>query len=401
MKKSILGITMAIIVFMLVLTACGGSQPSSGGTSSKGNDSGKQAGQSGGDSAQSGGTVKIGALGDLSGKSALSGKFKKMGIDLALEEINAAGGILGKKLEVVFQDTQGTQQGAVGAFQKLVSDKDIVAVIGSIRSTNVQATDSFAKKAGIPVAIGGTNVGLTTKLGDKWYFRFRPHDGYAAKSIAEFSAKKLGYKKIAIIYDSDAFGSGGKDLLLQNYKEMGIEPVAVESYNTGNKDFTPFLQKFADKGAEAVNTYMTNSEDAGQMVNQIHEKGFKYQLIGSPSLAQEVTLKISGDNLNGVYSVNDFAADQSDATIAFVKKFKAKYNETPDVYTAWVYDALHVFAKVINEKKSTKPDDIRDGILAIKNYDGAEGNYTFDANGDGLHSYSIVKVEGGKIVTVH
>jgi len=337
---------------------------------------------------------------DLSGKTALSGKFKKMGSELAVEEINANGGIMGKKLELVIEDHQGTQQGVVAAFQKLSSDKDIVAVLGSIRSTNVKAMNTYVQKAGIPVAMGGTNFDLTHSLKNEWTFRFRPHDGYAAKSIADFTTDKLGFKKVAILHDTDAFGTGGKDLLVENYKGKGITPVAIEGYNSGTKDFAPFLQKIANSGAEVLNTYMTNSEDAGQMMNQIREKGYKFEIIGSPSLAQETTMKITGDKLNGVYSVNDFALDQSPETESFVKKFNDKYGENPDVYTAWVYDALHIFAKVIEEKKSVKPEDIRDGLHSIKDYSGAEGTYTFDENGDGLHSYSVVKVEDGKIITV-
>jgi branched-chain amino acid transport system substrate-binding protein len=384
---------------VVMLTACGGNSTAS---NSGGNKSPAPSGgeQKTGTSGDKGGTIKIGMMADLSGKTALSGKFKKMGAELAVEEINAQGGIAGKKLELIVEDNQGTQQGTVASFQKMTSDKDMVAVIGSIRSTNVKAMNTYAQKAGLPVAIGGTNTGLTTELKNKWYFRFRPHDGYAAESIADYSVNKIGKKKIAIIHDTDAFGTGGKDLLVEDYKKLGAEVVDIEGYNTGTKDFAPFIKKIADSGAEVLNTYMTASEDAGQMMKQIREKGYKFEVVGSPSIAQETTLKIAGDSLNGIYSVNDFALDQSDVTKEFVKKFKDKYKENPDVYTAWPYDALYIFKKVIEEKKSTKPDDIRDGILAIKDYKGAEGNYSFDEHGDGLHSYSIVKVDKGSIVTV-
>lgn len=387
MKKPIRTMLMGIeLTTMLTVTACGGGN---GSVSSGG--SGNQGGTKSG-------SVKIGMIADLSGKSALSGKFKKMGAELAVEEINANGGVAGKKLELVTEDHGGTQEGAVSAFQKLASNPDIVTVIGSIRSTNVKAMDQFVNKAGIPVAMGGTNITLTKELKNKWVFRFRPHDGFAAETIANYTADKLGLKKVAIVYDTDAFGTGGKDLLLENYKKKGITPVDVEGYTTGNKDFTPVLENIRKSGAEVINTYMTNSEDAAQMVNQLRPLGLNVQIVGSPSIAQETTLKLTGDKLNGVYSVNDFALDQSPETVAFVEKFKKKYNETPDVYTAWVYDALHIFSKIIAEK-GTDPEAIRKALLAIKDYKGAEGTYSFDEFGDGLHSYSVVKVENGKIVT--
>jgi branched-chain amino acid transport system substrate-binding protein len=389
-KFRLLSITLTL-VSMFALNACSSSTPSansSGGTPAKSAEGDK------------GGTIKIGMMTDFSGNYTLTGKLKKMGADVAVEEINSKGGIMGKKLELVVEDSQSTQQGAVAAFQKLASDKEVKAIIGSIRSTDVKALHPYAQKSGIPVAIGGTNIGLTTELKDKWFFRFRPHDGYAAKSIVDFTLNKLGKKKVAIIYDTDAFGSGGKDLLVKEYKDRGIDVLDTEGYNSGTKDYSPFLKKMADSGAEVINPYMTNSEDAGLMMKQLKEKGYNFQVVGASTIAQETTIKVAGDSLNGVYGVNDFALDQSDATKDFVNKFKAKYNETPDIQCAWVYDALNVFDKVIEEKKSTKPEDIRNGILAIKDFAGAEGKYTFDQNGDGLHQYSVIKVENGKVQTV-
>jgi branched-chain amino acid transport system substrate-binding protein len=402
MKKQVkLLVTTLSIGVMLVISACGSS---SGGTNSASSAPAGSPGKeqsakptAGGDT---GGTMKIAMMADLSGKTALSGKFKKLGADLAVEDINANGGIMGKKLELIVEDNQGTQQGVVAAFQKLTSNKDIVAVIGPIRSTNAKAMNTYVAKAGIPTAIGGTNVDLTVGLKNPWFFRFRPHDGYFTKSIAEFTVNKLGKKKVAIIHDTDAFGTGSKDLMIENYKKMGIDVLVVEGVNTGTKDFAPFLKKVADSGADVLNTALSTSEDSGQLVKQIREKGYKFDIVGQANLTQETTIKVAGDALNGVYGVNDFALDQSPETIAFVDKFRAKYNETPDIYTAWVYDALHVFKNVIEEKKSTKPDDIKAGLLAIKDYKGVEGTYAFDQNGDGLHKYSIVKVENKKIVTV-
>lgn len=389
MKKRFLALASAALLF--TLSGCGGGSTST--SSGSGTTSGTNS--AGGDQK---GVIKIGMVADLSGKSALSGTSKKRGAELAVEDINAHGGIGGKTLQLVIEDNLGTDQGGVSAFQKLASDQSIVAVVGSIRSTQVKAIDPYVKKAGIPVAIGGTNYGLTHDLHNKWYFRFRPNDSFAAQSMVDFTSDKLGKKKIAIIYDTDAFGNGGKDLLLKDYQEKGIKPVDVEGYTTGTKDFTPMLENIRKSGADAINTYMTNSEDAAQMVNQFRQLGLKAVIVGSPSIAQEVTLKLAGKNLDGIYSVNDFALDQTPETISFVDAYKKKYSESPDVYTGWAYDALHVLAKVISEK-GTDPEKIRQGLSQIKDYKATEGTITFDENGDGLHSYSIVKVENGKIVT--
>lgn len=109
-------------------------------------------------------------------------------------------------------------------------------------------------------------------------------------------------------------------------------------------------------------------------------------------------MKLAGDKLNGIYGANDFALDQSEEAKQFVDKFQKKYNELPDLYTGWVYDSLHILAKIIKDK-GTDPEQMRQGILALKGFKGVEGEYNFDENGDGLHQYSIVKVENGNFVT--
>lgn len=382
MKKSIRAMfAMCITASMVILSACGSS-------STGGNADGDK-----------GGVIKIGMSADLTGKSALTGELKKKGAQIALDEINAAGGVKGKKLELVVEDDRGTNDGMVSAFQKLISDPNIVAVIGPITSTMSLSINEIAQKTGVPVMIGGTSPALTTELKNKWFFRFRPSDLYSAKTIVDFSTDKLGKKKVAIVYDTDAFGTSGKDMLLAEYKKKGITPVAVEGYTANTKDYTPVLENIRKSGAEVINGYMTLSADVAQLVTQMRQLGVNAEFIGSASAAQTTTIKLAGDKLDGIYGVNDFALDQSEETKKFVADFAKKYTDNPDLYSGWVYDSLKVLAKVMAEK-GTSPDQIREGILSIKGYKGVEGEYNFDQNGDGLHAYSIVKVDKGKVVTV-
>jgi branched-chain amino acid transport system substrate-binding protein len=380
LKKSVRTLLiLCIAVCMIIISACGS----------------KSAGSASGDK---GSVIKIGMNADLTGNSALTGEFKKRGAQIAVEEINANGGINGKKIEMVIEDDHGTNDGTVAAFQKLVSDPNVLAVIGPITSTNAKSINDLAKKTGIPVMIGGTNISLTTELKNQWFFRMRPHDGYSAKTITEFTVNKLATKKIAIIYDTDAFGTAGKDMLLAEYKTLGITPLTVQGIAAGTKDFTPTLENVRKSGADAINTMMTASADVAQLVIQMRQLGINVNLVGSSSAAQTTTVKLAGDKLNGIYGANDFTLDQSDEAKQFVDKFQKKFNELPDLYTGWVYDSLNILAKVIKDK-GTSPDKIREGILGIKGYKGVEGEYNFDQNGDGLQKYSIVKVENGKFVT--
>jgi branched-chain amino acid transport system substrate-binding protein len=188
-------------------------------------------------------------------------------------------------------------------------------------------------------------------------------------------------------------------MLLSEYKKKGMEPVVVEGYAANTKDFTPVLENIRKSGAEVINAYMTLSADVAQMVVQMRQLGVNAEFVGSAAGAAATTIKLAGDKLDGIYGVNDFALDQSEETKKFVENFKKKYTDAPDLYSGWVYDSLHVLAKVMAEK-GTSPEQISAGILGIKKYKGVEGEYNFDEFGDGLHSYSVVKVEKGQVVTV-
>jgi branched-chain amino acid transport system substrate-binding protein len=249
--------------------------------------------------------IKIGQVTPITGEAAEAGKYGKQGAELAVEKINAAGGVNGRKLTLVVEDDQTTNPGAVAAIQKLLEDKEIVAIIGSIRSTQVQAMLPTINEAKIPVAIGGTNYGLTHS-GSGWVFRFRPHDGMSAKVIAKFTADELKLKKIAIVHASDAFGNGGRDMLVAAYKEFGVTPVMIQGYTNGEKDFTAIVQNLKRSGAEALNTYMTFSTDLGILARQIKQQGVQVKWVGSPSITAIDGLNLAGDALYGTYGVTDF-----------------------------------------------------------------------------------------------
>ena len=172
--------------------------------------------------------IKIGQVVPLSGGSAaVNGRFMKQGAELAVEMINAGGGINGRPLALVHADDQSTNPGAVAALQKLLEGKEIPMILGPIFSAQVQAMLPTINEAKIPVAIGGTNYGLTHS-GSQWVFRFRPHDGMSAKVIAKFMVEELKLKKVGIVHGSDAFGNGGRDMLVPAVKALGGEVVFVQ-----------------------------------------------------------------------------------------------------------------------------------------------------------------------------
>jgi len=149
---------------------------------------------------------QIGQIIPITGEAAESGRYQKQGAEIAVDKINAAGGINGRKIQIVLEDDQTTNPGGVAALQKLLEDKEIPMILGSLRSTQVQAMLPTINEAKIPMAIGGTNYGLTHS-GSQWVFRFRPHDGMSAKVIAKLIVEELKQKKVGIVHSSDAFGT--------------------------------------------------------------------------------------------------------------------------------------------------------------------------------------------------
>lgn len=385
-----------LLALLVLVTACGGSGQPAGGSQ-------PAAGQGGGSQQAAqpaeGKPIKIGQIIPITGEAAESGKYQKQGAELAVEQINAAGGVKGRKLVLVQEDDKTTNPGAVAALQKLLEDKEIPAIIGSIRSTQVQAMLPTINEAKIPVMIGGTNYGLTHS-GSQWVFRFRPHDGMSAKVIAKFVVEDLKLKKVAVVHATDAFGNGGRDMVVAALKELGVEPVLVQGYNNGEKDFTAVISAIKQSGAEGLITYMTYSTDLGILAKQIKQQGLKITWVGSPSITAIDGRKLAGDALYGTYGVTDFHIDASPKSKEFAAAYKAKYGQDPDLYAAWTYDAVTVLAEAMKRAPDLKPESIRQAILSIKGFQGAEGEYNFDANGDGLDHYHVVKNENDVIKLV-
>jgi branched-chain amino acid transport system substrate-binding protein len=341
--------------------------------------------------------LKIGLVAPLTGPGAESGRLQIEGAKLAVEEVNQSGGVLGRPIELLIEDDQTTNPGAVLAFSKLAGDAAIPAFIGSIRSTQVHAMAPDILKLAKPVMIGGTDPQLT-HMGNPWLFRFRPNDIYSARVIADFGVNTLKLRKWAVVHSTDAFGTNGMKNLNEELKKRDVTPVLVQGYTNNSQDFTPVALAVKQSGADVLGTYMTFEPDQGIFAKQLRQLGVGIAWVGSPTTVTGTALKLAGPALYGSYAVVDFNRDSSPAAKSFATKFEATYKAVPDVFASWSYDAINVLALAINRAKSLDPQAIRTAILAVKGYKGAEGTYNFDANGDGLHGYNIVKNNDGNIV---
>src|SRR3974390_489964 len=342
-------------------------------------------------------TIKVGMGAPVAGPAAESGRYAIQGAKLALEAVNKAGGILGKQAELVIEDDQTTNPGLVLAFSKPPAQSDIVAFLGWIRSTQVHAMAPDGLKLGKPVMIGGTDPNLT-HMGNQWLFRFRPNDSYSGRVIADYGVNTLGKKKWAVLHSTDAFGTAGGKALTEALTKLGSAPVLDQGYANQSQDFTPVVLAIKQSGADILGSYFTFENDLGIFARQLRQLGVNIPWVGSPSIVNITALKLACPALYNTFGVADYAEDSSDASKAYGKLYRDAAKVAPDNQSSWTYDAINVLSAAINKAGSSHPPKIREAILATKKFPGAEGEYNFDQNGDGLHGYNIVKNDKGNIV---
>lgn len=342
--------------------------------------------------------IRVGLVDETTGPQAEAGVLTMKGAQLAQEEINAAGGIMGRPIELVVEDNQSTNPGSVLAYSKLIEQK-VVAVIGPLRSTQVQAVSPTILKSKIPAIIGGSDP-MLTRVNNPWIFRVRPSDIYSSRVMADFGVKTLGKKKWAILHSTDTFGSNGKNALVEALKAHGIEPVLIQGYTNNQQDFTAVVLSIKKSGADIIGSYLTNAPDAGILAKQMKQLGVTANWIGSTTLSTETAIKLGADALYGTYSVTDFFADGNAESKAFSQRFKTKHGFNPDLYVSWAYSAMYLLKHAVEVAKSTEPEAVRKAILSTRGLKGVGGTYNFDQNGDGLHGYSVVRNDQGKMVFV-
>jgi branched-chain amino acid transport system substrate-binding protein len=244
---------------------------------------------------------------------------------------------------------------------------------------------------------GGTDPALT-HMGNQWLFRCRPNDSYSGRVLADFGMKTLGKKNWAIVHSTDAFGTAGGKALADAIGKGGGTIALDQGYANQSQDFTPVVLAVKQSGADILGSYFTFENDLGIFARQLRQLGVTIPYVGSPSIINVVATKLAGPALYGTYGVADYAEDSSPASKAFGKAYREVAKAAPDNQASWPFDAIVILGMAINKAGTTEPKAVRDAILAIKGHAGAEGEYNFDQNGDGLHGYNIVKNEKGTIV---
>ena len=338
------------------------------------------------------GPVKVGAVAARSGDNASLGEWQKNGALIAIDEINDDGGVLGRQLSVIFEDSQGNPSQAVSALNKLLFSDKVVAVIGDPQSSSCLAMMPVIADAEIPLLPHGTNPSITEQ-GNEWVFRTRASDTVKFGYLAEYLNEK-GYERIAILHDAADYGVGGKESVVNRLKDFNATPVAIEQWTPGDRDFNSQLITIREQNPDVL-IVIGPMVDMGLAMKQARQMGMDVQFAGGAGIETETTWDSSAGASKDVIFTAGFLPVNPDPTVqAFLAEYQKRYDAAlPNDFAATGYDAVKLIAKAINDAGSTDPQALQDALRNIE-FVGVQGQFEFNEKGEGLHTMQVGRVIG-------
>ncbi|HEY4246021.1 MAG TPA: ABC transporter substrate-binding protein [Lacunisphaera sp.] len=343
-------------------------------------------------------TIKVGEYASLTGKEASFGQSSHKGITMAIEELNAAGGVLGKKIELISADNQTKPGESATAVKKLISRDHVIALLGEVASGRSLEAAPIAQASHIPMVAPAATNPKVTQTGD-YIFRVCFIDPFQGKVMAKFALTDLRAKKVAILSSvSNAYSVGLAKFFRETFTAAGGEIAAENDFSEGDKDFRAQLTAVKAAGVDAVfvPAYYT---EAALIVRQARDLGITAPFFGGDGWEAPQLLEIGGSALDGCYYSTHFSPQNNDPAVQeFVKKFKARWNgETPDAFGALGYDAAYVLVDAIKRAGTTAEPQLRDALAATKNFPGVTGVTTIDKNRDASKPAAILAIKNGKL----
>ena len=335
----------------------------------------------------------------LTGDAATYGVSHCKGLEMALEEINKAGGIKGQQIELLTHDDAGDPKQAAAGAQKFADMKSVVAIVGSCLSSNTLAMVPITDKAKVPHSVVSSSTHKLSGM-SKYFFRMAVQDDKVGGLMVDLSAKKFKPKKMALLYLNNDYGKGLLTSTQAQAKNLGIEMTSAQTYLATDKDYSALLTKVK---AEAPDVLLVGSTytDGGLIVKQAREMGLNMPIVGPTGLYSPKYLEIAGKAVENTYFLGVFVPTNPDPKVQdFVKKYKEKYGMDPDTFAALAYDQGYVLKDAL-EKAAAKGAVTRESMreaMAASSFKGITGTVTFDAKGDWVRPYLFVTVKDGKFV---
>lgn len=341
--------------------------------------------------------IVIGHFASLTGGVAAFGTSTEKGVRLALDEINAAGGVLGKKVKVLTEDTASKPEDTQAAATKLVTQDKVLAVIGEVASSlSLVAADVAMRNKTPMVSPSSTNPTVTQK--GEWVFRICFIDPFQGEVMAKFASGKLKAKTAAILRDvKQDYSVGLANFFIKSFEASGGKILIDTSYQSGDVDFKAQLTEIKAKKPDVVFVPGYYNEVA-LIAKQARNLGLNQPLLGGDGWESEDLFKIAGKSVDGSYYSTHFAPDTTDTSAqSFLAAFKQKYGHAPDAMAALGYDALYLMADAI--KRAGKTDDkeaLRLALAGTSGYKGVTGKISINNERNAVKSAVVLKTEGGK-----
>ncbi len=323
-------------------------------------------------------TLKIVMAGPLTGNSAQWGEAMKNGVQLAVDQLNDKGGVLGKKVEVSYEDDKGDPKEAVNVAQRIVTNSEYVGVIGHYFTSCTMAASPVYQKAGIPeIAVASTNPAATA-AGD-YIFRINPTNTHQGAGIVEWLVKEKDKKRIAFIYVNDDYGKGIFDIAKNTAIDLGAEVVFEgTAAPSGEQDFSVLISNIKNSNPDAL-VILSFYAVGAQILIQANKMGLDVLTVGSDGIYSPDLIKIAGDAAEGLYVATWFHPDNdAPLTVEYLKDYEEKYGEPSDTWAPYAYVATMVLADAIERAGITERSEIRDALKETKQYESPVGTITFD-----------------------
>lgn len=345
-------------------------------------------------------TVRVGLVCSRTGNKKVNGDFIFEAATLAVEEINAAGGVLGKQVELVVEDEMETQQDAINAVNRLLSNGDITALAGCVVSTNAIAVSPSIAQYQVPMLAMGSSYHIVEEE-NPFMWQTRVTDDKVGELFADAAVNFLGMKNPAILNSTDSFGQGLADSTMAALEKMGIEPAIVVKFNVGEKQFVPFLTQIVNSGADGV---IASASESALIMTQVYDMGLMEDLtfIGSGGFIGSWGRATAGEAANGWYGCNDWADNvQREEGIRFTEAYKERWGrDIVDMVAAASYDSIHLICEAIEIAGTADPIKVNDALGQIKDHPGALCTQTAQESHSFGTQYLLVQTRDGAATAI-
>ncbi|MEQ1861726.1 MAG: ABC transporter substrate-binding protein [Chthoniobacteraceae bacterium] len=339
--------------------------------------------------------IAIGEFASLTGATATFGQGSHRGTQMAIDEINAAGGLLGKKVRLVTEDDQSKQGEAATVVRKLISRDKVVAVLGEVASGRSLEAAPICQKAMIPMISPASTNPRVTEVGD-YVFRICFIDPFQGTVLSKFALSR-GWKKAAILTDvKQDYSVGLTQFFKEHFTKNGGTIVIEQSYSTDDTDFNAQLTtiKAAEPDVIVASGYYTESGLIAKLARQL---GLNAPLLGGDGWDSPSLVKVAGAAMEGSFFSNHFSTEDKAPIIQdFIKRYRAKHNEDPDAMVALGYDSAMILADAIKRAGTTEPAKLRDAIAATKDFPGVTGKITLDEKRNANKPAVMLTIKDGK-----